>query len=131
MTMPQLDSLDHFVLTVTDIATTCRFYQDVLGMKPFTCGEGYTALAFGNSKINLRQTDKEQPPHALHPTPGSAELCFVIRESLLDFIHHLEAQHIPVEEGPVRRTGATGPMLSVYFRDPDGNLIEIATYAEA
>lgn len=131
MTMPQLDSLDHMVLTVTDIAATCRFYQEILGMTPFTFGKGYTALAFGNSKINLRQTNQEHPLHALHPTPGSAELCFVIRESLLDFVHHLEARQIPVEEGPVRRMGATGPMLSVYFRDPDGNLLEIATYAEA
>jgi len=120
-----IDSLDHLVLTVADLNATCDFYA-ALGMTIVTFGEGRLALNFGDQKINLHQAGREFEPKASHPTPGSADLCFLTRTSLRDVVRHLDALHIEVVEGPVRRTGATGPIESVYVRDPDGNLIEIA-----
>ena len=113
-----VEDLDHLVLTVADIKATCRFYQQVLGMTPFTFGNGRTALSFGNRKINLHEVGKGDLPQA-HRTPA------------VEMLDHLKANGVPVEEGPVRREGALGPITSVYFRDPDGNLIEVANYTEA
>lgn len=124
-----LDRLDHFVLTVADIEATCAFYQRVLGMEVRSFGPlGRKALHFGRQKINLHQRGKEFEPKAAHPTPGSADLCFIASGPLDAVIAHLKASDVPIEEGPVDRTGATGPLRSVYIRDPDQNLIEISTY---
>ncbi|MEG2140119.1 MAG: VOC family protein [Bilophila sp.] len=131
MTNLRIDDLDHLVLTVADIETTRHFYEEVLGMVAFTFGGGRTALSFGNTKINLHQAGKELSPHALHPVPGSADLCLVTRTPFAEVLLHLKRHRVTVVEGPVPREGATGPMLSVYVRDPDGNLIEIASYNEA
>ncbi|MFD5514724.1 VOC family protein [Streptomyces sp. NPDC127066] len=120
--------LDHLVLTVADIERTVGFYERVLGMRPVTFGEGRRALAFGPSKINLHQMGRELLPHATHPTPGSADLCLVTDTPHEQILAHLAASGVPVEEGPVSRTGAQGPISSTYLRDPDGNLIEISTY---
>jgi catechol 2,3-dioxygenase-like lactoylglutathione lyase family enzyme len=124
----RIDRLDHLVLTVADIDATVEFYTRVLGMKAVTFGTGRTALAFGRSKINLHKAGHEFEPKAHRPTPGSADLCLIAADPLKQVIEELAAHRVPIEEGPVERTGATGPILSVYFRDPDQNLIEVSTY---
>ncbi|QDF99121.1 VOC family virulence protein [Azoarcus sp. DD4] len=125
----QIDRLDHLVLTVADIERTCNFYSRVLGFEVVTFGTaGRKALNFGRQKINLHQAGREFEPKALAPTPGSADLCFIATTPLEDVIRELEAAGVAIEEGPVQRTGATGPIRSVYVRDPDRNLIEISNY---
>ncbi|GAB3207609.1 VOC family protein [Marinactinospora thermotolerans] len=124
----RIDRLDHLVLTVADIETTVDFYSSVLGMRVVRFGEGRTALAFGRSKINLHQAGREFEPKAARPLPGSADLCLVAVEPLEQVIEELAAHGVPIEEGPGEQPGATGPILSVYFRDPDHNLIEVCTY---
>jgi catechol 2,3-dioxygenase-like lactoylglutathione lyase family enzyme len=118
--------LDHLVLTVRDISATIAFYTKVLGMEEGTFGKNRRALSFGNQKINLHQSGHEFEPKAACPTPGSADLCFTSDTPLSLIISGLTAHGVPILEGPVARTGAEGPILSVYFRDPDGNLIEIS-----
>ena len=122
----QIDSLDHLVLTVADIEATCAFYRRALGMEVVTFAGGRKALAFGPQKINLHRHGGEFEPKAARPTPGSGDLCFLTSVPLSGVVSHLQAEQIPIIEGPVARTGAKGPILSVYFRDPDGNLIEVA-----
>ncbi len=123
-----IDRLDHMVLTVADIDATCTFYGRVLGMEKVVFAGARTALAFGRQKINLHPAGNEYVPHAAHPAPGSGDLCLITETPLENVIAHLEACGVAVEEGPVPKTGATGPITSVYFRDPDGNLIEVANY---
>lgn len=125
----RIDRLDHLVLTVADVDATIDFYSRVLGMEPVTFGAGRRALAFGTSKINLHQAGREFEPKAARPVPGSADLCLISADPLETVIAELARHGVPVEEGPVRRTGALGPIDSVYLRDPDGNLIEISVYA--
>ena len=127
----RLERLDHLVLTVRDIAATCDFYATVLGMEVVTFGAGRKALAFGQQKFNLHEAGREFEPKADRPTPGSADLCLIADGALVDVIEHLRACGVPVLEGPVKRTGALGPITSVYFRDPDQNLIEVSTYGAA
>ena len=122
----KIDHLDHLVLTVKDIDATVSFYQRVLGMDVTVFGEGRKALSFGVQKINLHQHGKEFEPKAERPTPGSADLCFITSMPLLEVHAHLASCNVAVMEGPIKRTGATGPILSVYFRDPDLNLIEVS-----
>lgn len=125
-----IDRLDHLVLTVADIDATCAFYSRVLGMEVRRFGpQGRRALHFGRHKINLHQRGKEFEPKAAHPTPGSADLCLIAAVPLEAVVAHLKGCGVAIEAGPVERTGATGPIRSVYIRDPDANLIEIATYA--
>jgi catechol 2,3-dioxygenase-like lactoylglutathione lyase family enzyme len=123
-----VSGLDHLVLTVTDPDRSIAFYQRVLGMRPVTFGAGRRALEFGASKINLHLAGQEIAPHAARPMPGSADLCLVTSAPPERVLAHLDAEHVPVEQGPVPRTGALGPITSVYVRDPDDNLIEIASY---
>ncbi|MDH5708995.1 MAG: VOC family protein [Hylemonella sp.] len=122
----QVDSLDHLVLTVRDVPASCDFYARVLGMAVITFGEGRKALVFGAQKINLHPVGRELEPKADRPTPGSADLCFLTSVPLAEVQAHLAACGVVVTEGPVQRTGAQGPILSVYFRDPDRNLIEVS-----
>ncbi|HEY0734974.1 MAG TPA: VOC family protein [Herpetosiphonaceae bacterium] len=122
----QIERLDHLVLTVQDIERTCEFYRRVLGMDVVSFGGGRRALRFGAQKINLHQVGHEFEPSALHPTAGSGDLCFITATPLADVIAHLQSCGVTIEEGPVARTGALGPIRSVYLRDPDDNLIEIA-----
>ena len=124
----RIDRLDHLVLTGADIDATVEFYTRVLGMQAMTFGAGRTALSFGRSKINLHRAGHEFEPKAHRPTPGSADLCLIADGSLDQVIEELAGRGVPIEEGPVERTGATGPIRSVYFRDPDRNLIEVSTY---
>lgn len=127
----KIDRIDHIVLTVADIAATCEFYARILGMEVVAFGAGRVALAFGRQKINLHQAGREFEPKAKHPTPGSADICLIAAVPLPQVVAHLRACGIPVIEGPTRRTGAAGPILSVYFRDPDANLVEVSTYDDA
>ncbi|UFJ41933.1 VOC family protein [Brevibacillus humidisoli] len=120
--------MDHFVLTVKDLDVTCQFYTTVLGMEIVTFGGGRRALQFGEQKINLHEAGKEFEPKALRPTPGSADICFVTDTPISQVISHLQACGVEIEMGPVKRTGAVGPILSVYLRDPDQNLLEISNY---
>jgi len=121
-------AIDHIVLTVKDIEATCAFYARVLGMSVTTFGGGRKALSFGTQKINLHQSGHEFEPKAEKPTPGSADLCFVTSLPISDVVEHVRACEVELLEGPVERTGASGPLTSVYFRDPDGNLIEVSAY---
>lgn len=127
----KIDILDHLVLTVADIDTSIKFYQQVLGFEVVTFKGGRKALAFGQQKINLHQLGKEFEPKAKSPTPGSADLCFISSTPLEDVIFEINALGIAIEEGPVERTGARGAILSVYIRDPDFNLIEISNLVAA
>jgi len=120
------EQLDHMVLTVGDLQATCGFYADILGMKVIEFSGGRKALQFGAQKLNLHRAGEEFAPHALRPSPGSADMCFLTSLPMDEVVRHLSAHRVEIIEGPVRRTGAAGPILSVYFRDPDGNLIELA-----
>ena len=128
MTRITIDHLDHLVLTVANIGITCDFYARVLGMKKVTFGGGRIALAFGRQKINLHPAGNEYDPKAVTPMPGSGDFCFIAAEPMDDVIAHLNAQGVEIIEVPGERLGATGPINSVYFRDPDGNLIEVSNY---
>ena len=124
----QIKNIDHFVLTVASIDKTCSFYEKVLGMKVEIFGAGRKALMFGNQKINLHEVGKEFEPKADKPTNGSGDFCLISEIPLEEVISHLKACEVEVEDGPVSRTGACGPITSVYLRDPDLNLIEVSTY---
>src|SRR5258708_34133642 len=123
-----IDRIDHIVITAFDVERTLDFYQRVMGMEPITFAGGRRGLAFGRQKINLHQAGREYEPKALKPTPGSIDLCFITETTLPDVAAHLNACCVVIAEGPVEKTGALGPMMSVYFRDPDGNLIEVSNY---
>ncbi|MCK0167589.1 VOC family protein [Jannaschia sp. S6380] len=127
----RVEALDHLVLTVADPEATAEWYRTVLGMRidRFDAADGTrrTALAFGRQKINLHRAGAEFEPKAARPGPGSADLCFLTDMPLGEWQDHLRRQAVAIEDGPVARTGAQGPITSLYVRDPDGNLIEIAT----
>jgi catechol 2,3-dioxygenase-like lactoylglutathione lyase family enzyme len=123
-----VDRIDHLVLTVFDLERTLDFYRRVLGMQPITFAEGRRGLAFGRQKLNLHQAGREFEPKALKPTPGSIDLCFATESPVAEVIAHLASCGVAIAEGPVKKTGALGPMMSVYFRDPDGNLVEVSNY---
>lgn len=125
----RINRLDHLVLTVTDLDRTVEFYTAVLGMEVCTFGGGRTALHFGSCKINLHEAGNEFEPKAQRPTPGSADLCFVADDPLDDIAAELARAGVPVEGGPVTRTGAAGTLTSLYVRDPDHNLIEVSNCA--
>ena len=127
----EIDRIDHVVMTVRDIDATCDFYARVLGMRVVTFAGGRKALAFGRQKINLHLAGREFEPKAAHPTPGSVDLCLIASGSLAQVEAHLRACGVAIVEGPVAKTGAIGPIRSVYFLDPDANLIEVSTYDAA
>lgn len=126
----KINRLDHLVLTVRDIQQTCTFYETVLGMEVFTFGDNRKALLFGNQKINLHVQGKEIDPKAAHPTRGSGDLCFIADTPVEHILNELKSKEVAILEGGiVERTGATGKIRSVYFRDPDGNLLEVSNYS--
>ncbi len=120
--------LDHLVLTVSDIAMACEFYERVLQCQVITFGDNRKALQCGEQKINLHRSGAEFQPCARQPTAGSADLCFITGTPIDELIGYLEVSGVAIEEGPVERTGARGPIISVYIRDPDENLIELSNY---
>jgi catechol 2,3-dioxygenase-like lactoylglutathione lyase family enzyme len=127
----KIDSIDHVVFTVKDINATCEFYSKVLGMEVVTFGEGRKALAFGSQKINLQQFGRESTLIAEKPTPGSADICFITSVPVSEVTAHLNSCGVRPIGGPVERNGARGKMMSVYFRDPDLNLVEVSNYGSS
>jgi catechol 2,3-dioxygenase-like lactoylglutathione lyase family enzyme len=123
-----ISRIDHLVLTVQDIQKTCEFYTKVLGMEVVTFGENRKALKFGQQKLNLHQIGHEFEPKARHPTPGAIDLCLITDTPLQEIRAHLKKCGVVIESGIVPRTGAMGAIASLYIRDPDGNLVEIANY---
>ncbi len=121
-------ALDHLVLTVTDRQRSVDFYTRVLGMRAETFGDDRIALHFGDQKINLHEADKPIEPHATHPLPGTADLCFIVEGRIENTIDEIQRAGATCLFGPVDRTGARGPLRSIYLRDPDGNLIELASH---
>jgi catechol 2,3-dioxygenase-like lactoylglutathione lyase family enzyme len=126
----RIERLDHLVLTVQDIEATCEFYERTLGMRPRTFGNGRRALHFGHQKINLHEAGREANLKAERPTPGSGDLCFITAVPIGDVVRHLRGCGVAIIEGPVPRAGALGEMVSIYFRDPDANLLEISNYPD-
>ncbi len=126
MSDPLVSRIDHFVLTVASVEATCAFYEKALGLHIVTFGEGRTALSFGEQKINLHQQGAEFVPHARTIAPGSGDFCLTTTVPLDQIIAHLGAAGVVIEEGPVPKTGARAKLTSVYFRDPDGNLVEVS-----
>jgi catechol 2,3-dioxygenase-like lactoylglutathione lyase family enzyme len=124
----KIKNIDHFVLTVASIEETCAFYEKILGMKIEVFGEGRKALMFGNQKINLHEVGKEFEPKADRPTSGAGDFCLITETPITEVMQHLNNCGVEIEDGPVARTGAKGAITSVYFRDPDANLIEVSTY---
>jgi len=124
----KIDHIDHFVLTVADLDRTCDFYSRVLGMGVIVDSKSRRALTFGNQKINLHRTGLKFTLKANVATPGAGDFCLITETPLDELIRHLEACGVAIEEGPVERPGAQGPMRSVYFRDPDLNLVEVSNY---
>ena len=124
----EVTRLDHLVLTVADIDVSAEFYCKALGMQRVEFGGGRTALTFGQQKINLHKAGAEFSPHARQPMPGSGDLCFVTEMDLAEVEAHLDRHGVSIKEGPVARSGALGPIESLYFDDPDGNLIEVSRY---
>lgn len=126
----KIDRIDHVVLTVADIDATVAFYTRVMGMQAQSFSGGRRALAFGRQKINLHQQGNEFEPKSHRPTAGSGDLCFIAETALDEVIAHLKTCGVEILEGPVERTGAIGTLRSVYFRDPDLNLIEVSNYID-
>ena len=126
-----ITNIDHIVLTVKDINVTLEFYESVLGMVAEIFSEDRVALRFGNQKINLHKQGQEFEPKANKPIPGSGDFCFITETQLDVAMEHVRSKGIEILEGPVARTGATGAIISFYFRDPDSNLIEVANYAKS
>ena len=124
----QIERLDHLVLTVADIERTCEFYRSVLGMEPITFGEGRRALRFGQQKINLHQAGRVPGLVADRPTAGSGDLCFITLTPLNEVIKQVQSLGVEIIAGPGPRAGAIGAIQSIYFRDPDQNLIEVSNY---
>ncbi|MCT2406529.1 VOC family protein [Chryseobacterium antibioticum] len=124
----EIENLDHIVLTVADIDKTVEFYTTILGFKAISFGENRKALTFGNQKINLHQKGHEFEPKAERQTCGSADLCFIAKTDIHEVLEELKQKNIQIIEGIVERTGALGKIRSVYFRDPDMNLIEVSNY---
>lgn len=123
-----IDRLDHFVLTTAQPEETIRFYTEVLGMTAETFGNGRLALKFGKQKINIHVKGREYEPKAHAPGVGTLDFCFIAAVPLDQVIARLNQHKVAIIEGPVGKTGAMGPIRSVYFRDPDLNLVEVSEY---
>jgi catechol 2,3-dioxygenase-like lactoylglutathione lyase family enzyme len=124
----KVDRIDHLVLTVKNIETSCEFYSRVLGIEVVTFGNNRQALQFGEQKINLHEFGREFEPKASHPTPGSGDICLITSLPIEQVVNHIMSCNVEILDGPVTRTGAKGEIKSIYLRDPDGNLIEVSNY---
>lgn len=128
MAEPQISRIDHFVLTVRSVEATCAFYERVLGLRRVDTPGKPTALAFGRQKINLHEVGRTFEPKAIRPTPGSGDFCLITERPIDELRKRLDDARVAIEVGPVERDGAEGRMTSLYFRDPDGNLVEVSEY---
>ena len=126
----KIDRIDHIVLTVVSVDVTIEFYSRVLGMEPITFAGGRRGLAFGVQKINLHSAENPYSEKAQEPTPGSGDFCMITKTPMADVIDHFNAENIEIEVGPIPKSGATGSLISIYFRDPDGNLLELSNYLD-
>jgi catechol 2,3-dioxygenase-like lactoylglutathione lyase family enzyme len=126
----KIQTLDHLVITTTDIEQIFKFYTRVLGMEAVGFNDGRKALRFGKQKINLHKIGAEFTPHAMKPTPGSTDICLITDTPMHEVVSHLASCNVKIIEGPVKRIGASGPLLSIYIHDPDGNLIELANQGD-
>lgn len=126
--MISVDKVDHLVLTVTDVEQAVEFYERVLGMSAVTLPGGRRAVRFGAQTVKLHAASELVEPTAMHPVPGSANVCLLVTNAISEVQEHLRAHDVRIEEGPVSRTGSLGSITSLYVRDPDGNLIEVARY---
>ncbi|MEL6231466.1 MAG: VOC family protein [Cyanobacteria bacterium J06627_3] len=124
----QINRIDHIVMTVNSVDVTCEFYSRVLGMDVITFAQGRKALSFGAQKLNLHEVGNEFEPKAHMPTPGSIDLCLITETPIDKVLDHLASVNVKILEGPIKRTGAAGAIISVYFRDPDQNLLEVSNY---
>ena len=128
----KLEKIDHVVITVKNLNKTIDFYTNILGMKleKFSSSSNNNqiryAVSFGSQKINIHEEKKPLKPNALNPSSGSMDICFISQNKINDWMNHLEKKGINIEFGPEQKTGALGPILSIYIRDPDFNLIEIS-----
>ena len=128
----KLEKIDHVVITVKDVKKTIDFYTNILGMKlekfssSLDDNQFRYAVSFGSQKINIHEEIKPIKPNALNPSSGSMDICFISKNKINDWVHHLVEKGINIEIGPEKKTGALGPILSIYIRDPDFNLIEIS-----
>ena len=128
----KLENIDHVVITVKDLNKTIDFYTNILGMKlekffsSLDNNQIRYAVSFGSQKINIHEEKKPIKPNALNPCSGSMDICFISKNKINDWIYHLVKKGINIEIGPEKKTGALGPILSIYIRDPDFNLIEIS-----
>ena len=126
----KIDSIDHIVLTVESVDITIEFYTRVLGMEPITFAGGRRGLAFGAQKINLHPAANPYPEKAKIPTPGSGDFCMITKIPILNVINHFKVENVKIEVGPIPKLGALGNLISIYFRDPDGNLLELSNYID-
>ena len=128
----KLEKIDHVVITVKDLNKTIDFYTNILGMKLEEFSSSLDnkqiryAVSFGSQKINIHEEKKPIKPNALNPSSGSMDICFISKNKINNWVHHLVKKGINIEIGPEKKTGALGPILSIYIRDPDFNLIEIS-----
>ncbi len=128
----KLEKIDHVVITVKNLNKTIDFYTNILGMKLEEFSSSLDndqiryAVSFGSQKINIHEEKKPIKPYALNSSSGSMDICFISKNTINDWVHHLVKKGINIEIGPERKTGALGPILSIYIRDPDFNLIEIS-----
>jgi catechol 2,3-dioxygenase-like lactoylglutathione lyase family enzyme len=122
-----VERIDHLVLTVKDIDETCNFYKDILGMEVETFSFRKRAVKFGNQSLTIHQKGMAFEPNAHLPTPGAINICFIVKETVEQVKSELESKNIPIE-GMIQRPGAAGKVTSIYFRDPDQNLIEVCNY---
>jgi catechol 2,3-dioxygenase-like lactoylglutathione lyase family enzyme len=123
-----INRIDHLVLTVHSIDETCSFYERTLGLTRVDTPGRPTALHFGDCKMSIHEAGHTFKPKAAYPTPGAGDICLITDSDLVEVIQRLDSEKVTIEEGPIERNGALGPMSSIYFRDPDGNLIEISRY---
>jgi catechol 2,3-dioxygenase-like lactoylglutathione lyase family enzyme len=126
----KIKRIDHFVLKVNDIEESCDFYRRVLGMEVIRFGEGRTALRFGQHKINLHPSDQGPGLVAKAPSIGGGDFCLITDTPVAEVVRHLEKEKVKIVAQPSTRSGALGPITSVYFRDPDGNLVEVSNYPD-
>lgn len=124
-----IDSIDHFVITASDVEVICAFYKRVLGMRVREFSKGRKALYFGNQKINIHPHMGLRPTlRARQPEVGGSDFCLITKVPVAEVVQHLKAERVKIEAGPEQRSGAIGSITSVYFRDPDGNLVEVSNY---